>query len=94
MTETEAPGRPTGTAAKKWPELSEACRDQLRELVDGYCRDPAARAELYPALVDLIRSELLGYEQLIVRIDKAVNELMIAEVLQLRQRLRRRWWPW
>jgi hypothetical protein len=92
MTETAARGR--RGAANKWPELSEPCRDQLRELVDAYCPDPAVRAELYPAIVDLIRSELLGYEQLIVRIDKAVNEVMIAEVLQLRQRLGRRWWPW
>lgn len=30
------------------------------------------RAEPYPALVDLIRSELLGNEKLIVRIGKAV----------------------
>jgi hypothetical protein len=93
MTETEARGR-RGAAANERPELSEACQGRLRELVDGYCPDPAAREELYPALVDLIRSELLGYDRLIGRIDKAVNDLMITEVLQLRQRLARRWWPW
>jgi hypothetical protein len=77
----------------EWPVLSDPCRDQLRELVDGFCPDPAVRAELYPALVDLIRSELLGYEQLIVRIDNAVVEVLNNEVFQLRERLRRRWWP-
>lgn len=69
-------------------------RDELRILLKEFCPEAAVRSKLFPELVSLMRSELLGYEDLIIRIDRAAVEVLTDEVLRLQERLARRWWPW
>ncbi len=94
MAETEVHVRKRLPTADELPPLSDACQNELRIVLNSFCPEPEVREALYPELVSLMRSELLGYEQLIVRIDNAVVEVLNNEILRLRERLRRRWWPW
>jgi hypothetical protein len=94
MAKTEAHVRKRVATADELPELSDACRNELRILLDAYCPQAAVREALLPELVSLMRSELLGYEELIIRIDRAAVEVLTDEVLRLQERLARRWWPW